>query len=304
MKLSHASLMLGLALLAGASTPASAGGDWPTGGMKDYGSAVPVPAPAPIPVDRGEWYFRADAGIGVGDDPDSSERGLVYGYDSEDGTFGMEPTWFNNDFETFVTLGVGVGYYWNDQFRTDFTAETRSQGKVKFDGTYQYDTVTNNANEFERVYGAVRDETTVQGGLFLFNGYYDFKRDPQQTLVPYLGAGLGFGWTELKRNHWTDQWRQNCDTTNGCDPDSEVQTDAVNVQDKTHSVTFAAAAMAGFSYQFSEAILLDMNYRFLYLGGTDAGFQVTGTTFGGATGVTIGDIYEHELRAGLRFNVN
>ncbi|MDX2290254.1 MAG: hypothetical protein NW217_15725 [Hyphomicrobiaceae bacterium] len=312
MKLSQACVLVGLGLLAGAPSSAMAGGDWPAGGStKDYGTAVPVPAPAPVPVYQADWYFRADGGIGFGDDPESSERGLVYGQEDiasgqfGDGPFGLQPAWFNNDFETFVTLGVGVGYYWNDRFRTDLTAETRSQGKVKFDGTYTYDTPTDpQSGEFQRVEGVVRDETTVHGGVFLFNAYYDFKRDAQQTFVPYVGGGVGFAWTELKRNHWTDQFRQDCDEVNGCDADSERQTDAVNVQDKTHSVTFAAAATAGFSYQFSEAILLDMNYRFLYLGGTDAGFQVTGTTFGGATGVTISDAYEHQLRAGLRFNVN
>ncbi|MDX2259434.1 MAG: hypothetical protein NW205_11020 [Hyphomicrobiaceae bacterium] len=288
-----------LALLSSASPVALAGGDWP-GSTKDY---VPVPAPAPIPVYEAKYYFRADAGIGLGDGPGANEHGLLYGQDSRSGPFGTSPAWLNSDFETFVTLGVGVGYYWTDRVRMDLTAETRSEGKVKINGSYTYRTEADGIGDYDQVRGTVRDETTLHGGLFLLNGYYDFKRDQMQAFVPYVGGGVGFVWNELKRNHSTNERSRTCTTSIQPQCAGAFSTDFTEIeQDKTNSITFAAAATAGFSYQWTDSILMDFNYRFLYLGGSDAGLQVA-NRFGGATRVDIEDQYEHQLRAGLRFEV-
>lgn len=298
MKLYQLSLSLGLAALALASMPASAA-DWNygAGGLRGYGSAaVPVPAPMPVPEYTARYYFRLDAGIGLGDAPTGSEQGYVYGEDSASGPFGVSSSWINNDFETFVTLGVGAGVYVGSGFRLDLTAETRSQGKVKIKGGYQYVNASN-----EQVRGRVDDETTLRGGIFMVNGYYDFDRGPSSRFTPYIGAGLGFAWNELKRNHSTVELSRNCG--GGC-TGSFSRRDFDSVQDKTHDIVFAASAMAGLTYRISDYALLDMNYRYLYAGSTDVGLGIQGGTFGGNSKVTIGETHEHQLRAGLRFDVN
>ena len=298
MKLYQLSLSLALTSFALAGAPASAA-DWNYGGggLKDFGAAaIPVPAPVPIPEYIARYYFRLDAGIGFGDSPTGSEQGYVYGEDSLGGPWPMQSGWFNNDFDSLVTLGVGAGVYIGSGFRLDLTAETRSQGKVKINGDYQYISVDD-----DQVRGRVRDETTLRGGIFLVNGYYDFDRGPSSRFTPYIGAGLGFAWNELKRNHSTVEISRDC--SGSCDG-SFSSRDFQSVQDKTHDIVFAASAMAGLSYRISDYALLDMNYRYLYAGSTDAGFGIQGRTFGGNSKVTIGESHEHQIRAGLRFDVN
>ncbi len=63
-------------------------------------------------------------------------------------------------------------------------------------------------------------------------------------------------------------------------------------------IQFAAAGMAGLTYEFSSLVALDVNYRFLYFGGTDASPTNANST------VSIGSINEHQIRAGLRFYIN
>ncbi len=300
MKLYQLSLSLGLAAFALASTPASAA-DWNygAGGLKDFGAAaVPVPAPVPIPEYAARYYFRIDAGIGFGDSPTGTEQGYFYGDDAVGGPWGMPSAWINNDFDSLVTFGAGAGVYVGSGFRLDLTAETRSQGKVKINGDYQYTTSGPNP---QQVRGSVRDDTTLRGGIFMVNGYYDFDRGPSSRFTPYIGAGLGFAWNELKRNHST------VEISRACSPSCSgafTRRDSESVQDKTHDIVFAASAMAGLSYRISDYALLDMNYRYLYAGSTDAGFGIQGRTFGGNSKVTIGEAHEHQIRAGLRFDVN
>ncbi len=62
---------------------------------------------------------------------------------------------------------------------------------------------------------------------------------------------------------------------------------------------FAAAAMAGVSYDFSTFFAIDVNYRFLHIGGSEVSLK---PDFNSAT--EIGDLNEHQIRAGFRFYVN
>ncbi len=305
MKLNALSLTMGIALAALGGLPAQAG-DWHhgAGGLKgSIPEAVPVPAPVPIPEYAARYYFRADAGFGFGDAPDAREQGMVYGYDSRDGRFPMDPAWLNADFETFVTLGLGVGMYVGNNWRLDMTAETRSQAKVKYKGDYHYYTEANNAGDYREVRGEVDDETTLRGGIFLFNGYYEFDRSPMAGFRPYIGAGIGFAWNELKRNHSTVDYVRDCDNANGCNG-AYTRRNGLAQQDKTHDMTFAAQATVGASYKMNDWTHLDLNYRFLYIDGASVGFGMYGNSIGGESGVTIDATHEHQVRAGLRFDVN
>ena len=133
------------------------------------------------------------------------------------------------------------------------------------------------------------------------NGYYDFDRGPQSRFTPYIGAGVGFAWNELKRNNLTVVDERDC--AGGCSGSFD-RVNSYSVQDKTHDVVFAASAMAGLSYRISDYALVDMNYRYLYAGSTDVELGIRGRGIGGTSKVSIGEVHEHQLRAGLRFDVN
>jgi len=299
-------LSLGLAVFAGTAAPSLAGDVIYVGGMKDtITEAVPVPAPVPVPQYHADYYFRGDAGLGFGDTPSTNERGLIFGSDAISGSFGTDALPYNNDFDDFVTIGVGVGAYFGSAWRGDVTAEYRSQAKVKINGDYSYATDTGGAATADSiVQGNVRDETTLRGGIFLFNGYYDLNRYSKHWFQPYVGGGIGFAWNELKRNHISTESIQNCDEATLANCGALVQRASAGESDKTHTISFAAQVTTGFVYRLNESSALDFNYRFLYLGGMDQGFRVSAATYGGNTDVSIDDTYEHQLRAGIRFDVN
>lgn len=296
MKRHALSLKIALALIAGTVCQAQAG-DWNygAGGLKGHsGQAIAVPAPAPVPEYAAEYYFRGDIGVGMGDRPSASETGMVYGRDSASGTFGFSQGALDSDFETFVTLGVGVGTYWSNTFRTDVTAETRTEGKVKYANTYTYGTTGGGL-----VNGTVNDETTLRGGVFLVNAYYDLTSLARYRMRPYVGVGVGFAWNEVKRNHGTTE--TSCTNAAAC---TLTQRDFVNIQDKTHSISLAAAATVGSTYKLTHNTSLDLNYRFLYIDGADVEIGVDGGQFGGTSKISIGESFEHQLRAGLRYDLN
>ena len=105
--------------------------------------------------------------------------------------------------------------------------------------------------------------------VLLANVYYDFR--DREHLSPYLGAGIGFTFN-----------------------DTDAETVAAAEEE---TVDLALAAMAGFSYRLDNDWLFDAGYRFLYLG--DAKTNATTTT----GGISIDDIYAHELRIGFRYEL-
>lgn len=320
----------------------SVGADGSVKDMSSPVPAVAVPAPVPVMEYKPQWYFRLDAGIGTVSEPDISERGYRYGgltgpgsggrtgdYTGDrtgrngyDGTFAdnadlqyLDPTWFTSDFSNLSTFGGGIGYYLGGGFRLDATVEKRSNDQAYIGGTETWnsnsyydappitgviDTYGTDANDNgivdRRTTIEVSDRTDVDGTVWMANMYYDFSQ--VRGFTPYVGAGIGFVWNQLERNHTTII--QSCDNeaNPGCsggdtDYSREASTEA-------NTISLAAAAMAGFSYQISDITSVDVGYRYLYLGGTDFAMSIDGVE----SRVEIGDQHVHQVRAGLRFDVN
>lgn len=292
--------VFGLLVAAGvcAAAPVVAQGVIYKGGSKDgIAHAVPVPAPVPIPDYGARWYLRADLAAGFMS-ADPSESGIEYGdfYDPQDLTSPFNSGAFarRSGSDTVFNFGGGVGYYWTSRFRTDLTIEGRTPSDLSVSRDYNY--TQNDGGLDDRVDGVTRDKTKLTSGLVLFNAYWDFL--PRERFTPYVGAGVGFAVNQLKRSFYNEEYT--CpDTGETCyDPSGDPSRDE-EASTTTNTVTFAAAAMAGFSYAISPATMFDMNYRYLYMGGSDASIWVNGTRSTFATG----DIHEHQLRAGLRFNI-
>jgi opacity protein-like surface antigen len=313
MKIRLSCLALGLALAAPAAAPAAAA-DWTrgAGGWKDHGRApVRVPAPVPVPDYPAKWYFRADIGLGLASDPGVSERGIVYGNSDPLFPVGTSRAWFDDDLGTLLTGGAGVGYYWTPQLRTDLTVDLRSDEEVKMRGTLHYDEYKLmpapggpiGSNVIGRtgntVVGPTEDDTTLRSGVVLFNGYFDLSRGDR--LTPYVGAGIGFVVNELERTHETTEYSCNPLVNPACTlrPGPLTPNAAYRADDTEHTVTLAAAAMAGVSYHLTSSTSLDVNYRYLFLGGTDATLSINGRS----SRVEIGDLHEHQLRIGLRWDI-
>ena len=274
MKRATSGISLALAISAGligvTMTPALADGDpYYSNGINPSGVRTPVPAPIPYPVEEADWYFRADFAAGFGSSPSVN----VLGTNLVESVFG--PVGQSGSFEPSFTGGVGVGYVWGPHFRTDLTVDVHSIMNTEQSASGIVDFVSTD------VFVAAADKTKFMSTILLANAYYDFRTGTPWT--PYLGAGVGFAVNQVTRNLTV--------TAN----DVAV----VSAGNRTTDVQFAAAAMAGVSYDFSSFFAIDVNYRFLHIGGSEVSLKPDV-----ASSVEIGDLNEHQIRAGLRFYVN
>lgn len=223
-----------------------------------------VPVPAPAPIPLYHPAWYFRFDAGIGLADDNDASIAGSPFIGNPGL----PAFLNDDFETFATFGAGVGYYWGPRLRSDLTVETRTNGSATIDAS-------------PPGLDSVHDRTTLHGGFTLFNLYYDFAKHGGFT--PYIGAGIGFSFSKLSRSNTTD-----------------FGVGSVTIREEGNDIALAAAFTAGFSYALSEMTVLDFNYRFLHLGSNDIDLT---TVDGQRSVVTIGETNEHQLRAGVRFNV-
>jgi opacity protein-like surface antigen len=218
-----------------------------------------------------------------------SENGLLYGVplDPSVPPFGMSSAWFNKDFDTFFTGGIGVGAYLTPRLRADLTVDARTANDIKVDQTSTYNTgggATIGIQTWE--------QTQVRNVVTLANLYVDLSQRGS-GLTPYLGAGVGFVVRSMDRRHITNE-----DT----DLDGNYDNGTFSGESKAHQVSFAAAAMAGVAWSISPNTVLDFNYRFMWLGPVDMSTTINGLA-GPNSRLSIGDSFDHQFRAGLRWNV-
>ncbi|MDX2155287.1 MAG: opacity family porin [Hyphomicrobiaceae bacterium] len=313
MRLKTMCLSLGLALVPAATGAEAADWNSGAGSIKD-GRAGGISVPAPIPVtETFKWYLRADVGGGYMKEPQVSERGMTYGYDrdpAEGPPFGMSPAWFNPDFDTFAVGGVGAGLYLTPRFRADVTVDVRTKSDVKAEGRYTYrgDPAiydAGNTGRQVRFDGRTVEQTDVRATVALANLYWDLT-ERGSRFVPYIGLGAGFAVRSLDRRHTTAEIG-----TDVTDPANQTTFTAATFsgQTKAHQLAPAASATAGVGYTLGPGMVLDLNYRYTYIGEVDFSTQVAygqivaGRQIGASSRMTIGDTHEHTIRAGVRWNV-
>jgi opacity protein-like surface antigen len=162
----------------------------------------------------------------------------------------------NNRIDDAFAVGLGIGYKWWSWFRIDLTAD------YAFAGDYKGDTLA-----------AAPDFTAkVRSTTLLANAYVDLGT--WSGFTPYLGAGVGGAYVETT------------DFGSASLPASTVSSSRWNV---------AWAAMAGFSYAFSQNLLVDIGYRYLNQGQVKTGITGPGDQ------LTFKDLTAHEIRAGFRW---
>jgi opacity protein-like surface antigen len=197
----------------------------------------------------------------------------------------MQSSWINDDFATFVNWSVGAGRYLSPRLRADVTVDTRGQSELTANGSFAYTTIPGGSV----VSGQVSDRTTHDATAAMFNLYYDLT--DRGRFTPYIGAGIGFVVNRLERV-------QTVTETIVAGPGAGTSVTYTG-KDGVHEVALAASATAGLAITLWPSTVLDLNYRFMYLGGSDASIPVNGYT----SKLTVGETYDHQLRAGLRWNI-
>ncbi|MBX3568446.1 MAG: porin family protein [Rhizobiaceae bacterium] len=220
-------------------------------------AAPPVEYVEPAP-SYGGWYIRGDLGYSWNDFRGADY--ILYGAPGQTGRFDK------GDLKGSFTLGGGVGYQVNDNFRVDLTGDYIF--KSKFRG--QTTGFCGNGLPCTSV-----DRSSYQAFLMLANAYVDLGT--YHGFTPYVGAGIGGAHVK-----WGDLINDDDDGT------------------FTHkgykSWRFAYAAMAGVSYCLTDTTKLDLGYRFAHVEG--------GKMFGYSTNAGPGydrGLNMHQVRGGLRY---
>ena len=321
-----ACLTLGIACLVGAGVPAMAGGfDDEAGGLKDsIYDGVPVPAPQPIPEYEADYYMRADLGYSVStaSGATSSGQGFVVEGDGLDGPY---------------AVSFGFGRYITSNVRGEIAFDIRNSYEVGAQDQGYLGVVTEDATSIlnggpggtnRHYYDADRtDEVRIGHYTGMVNLYYDFKNGSRFT--PYLGGGLGLVIHTMRRSH-QEGATCNHSTNDTTGPEVEYQVSLIdttpacttgailpggdsdtNASDTTNYASvsnevetaygLAANVMAGFSYDLGRGKMLDLNYRYFWMGG---GLDIVAPALNGTNRVTIEDSSEHQLRVGMRVNIN
>lgn len=268
-------LLLGAALLLGGAAGAEAA-DLNYGGMKG-GYAAPMVAPAP------RFYFRIDGGYAGHDDPDMVESGI---YDLTETS--IDDTW---------TLGGGIGWYFSRNVRADITVDHR----------FEADAQGNLADHLATLEGVRR--FGLSSTVALFNIYYDF--DTGSRFTPYVGAGLGFVYHSTKDGTVDNACLSTCTGIVEGDSNWHVA-GALMAGVSVNLLGHRAPAMPSIKdgpvapQPVGRELLLDVGYRFLYLGETATGpvrFDCGGCTPDVSDDPTVESIHAHEFRVGLRYNL-
>lgn len=269
----YLSVLVGAVAAVTVATAAQAA-DLNSGPAGAYGGSIKDSYAAPAP--SRSFYVRVDGGYAWHGTPEIFNASNTLLDDASIGGAGL--------------VGGGVGMYFGPRWRADLTYDHMFGAKVR--GTAGPNITGGGVPNIEAEGKLTRD-------LFLANMYYDF--DFGGRVTPYIGGGVGFA-----HHNFTD----------GILWDSAGTTGTVG----SHSSTvFAAALMAGASVAITgghsnccastkdvvvssnRGLMLDVGYRFVYEGEAKTGDTVWA---GQKLDPKIDDIISHELRVGLRYNIN
>ncbi len=243
-----------------------------------------IPAPPVESTPSSTWYLRMDGAYASYDDPIMVEDHI---YDLTN--TGIDGAW---------SLGGGIGRHIGQGFRFDVTYDYRFEADVS--GTLKNHAATLDGT---RDFG-------LKSHLLLANLYYDFNQGGRFS--PYLGVGLG--WVRHKTTEGTVV--DTCGCTGTITGDSTDSVAAAFMAGVTVNLTAGRNQPVSYGGSTKDApiivannrgLLLDVGYRFLYLGDASTG-PVVGNFGGGRYEVsedpTIENIHAHEIRFGLRYNLN
>ena len=233
------------------------------------------------------WYLRGDIGNVFGTRLDDVDYRI---FDSGSGSFD-EASFASGDLHSALSWGLGLGYGFNEWIRTDLTVDAF---RASFEGTMSSPLPCLPAYPGTSCRSA--DRSDMSAVSVMANAYVDFG-----TIVgitPYLGAGIGASFVSWDR---LDSRLRCVEGVNGCPDDSisGVRYDGRSGWRLTY------ALMAGLAYDLSDDFKLDVGYRYRHIeGGEMSGWDIVAAS-AGATGIrgSHGDIDQHEVRIGLRYQI-
>lgn len=191
----------------------------------------------------------------------------------------------HTDMKSAPFFGLGIGVDTGRWLRFDVTGEYR--GKWLFIGQDSYDNGLGCPGAAAPGVNCGTNEYTadIEGWVGLANAYVDLGT--WRGITPYVGAGIGFG-------HYSVEGLK----------DVNVPAGSVFFAEDNSETNFAWAIHAGFSYDVTDRVTLDLGYRYLNVGDISSGRV---TAFDGSSSYTeleIEDVESHDLMLGVRFSLD
>lgn len=257
-----------------------------------------VPIPAPVP-ETFAWYVRLDLGVGM-TGGDASQNGFDYGVGPAANYWADAPrrmSWFDSSSDAFFQGGIGFGRYLSPRFRMDATLDFKTADDYGRTGvlTYtEYDGAPPGGvatGDTIRVNGT--ESVEVSDGVALINGYLDLV--PRARFTPYIGLGAGFAARFIERSHVSTE------TIVSGGVDGAFRTWTGDGKDTQFAP--AVSATAGFTWAISQGTMLDVNYRYTYIGSVDTSMTIVSGGESQRSKITINESHQHAIRAGLRWNI-
>ncbi len=222
-----------------------------------------------LPVEIGSaWYLRGDIGYKAYADPGASFTRLR-SYPVIGGTV---EEYSQISLGDALIAGGGFGYKFNQWFRTDVTLDYSAP--ADFSGRLTCIGGTCGSNYLDA-------SAQISTWTFLANAYFDLGT--WSGFTPYVGGGIGTANVAL------DGYTHNNPPGNPRNHFSSASSQS--------QWNFAWAVTAGFAYDMTSNLLLDLNYRYVSLGDAHAIDQASRE-------VNIDSIDAHEFRVGFRYLID
>ena len=233
----------------------------------------PMYAPPP-PADFGGWYLRGDIGM--------TNQSIKSLNNPDPNAVLFAPVGMG--FDSAMLFDLGVGYQFNNWFRTDVTAQWR--GRANFHGSQFSDAFAGTA--LVDNYSGSKSEA-----VFMANGYVDLGT--WWYVTPFIGAGIGASYNRI--SGFRDDGFG--DSFGVASPSSFVYAADAG------KWNFAWALHAGLGYHVTPDVTLELGYSYMNLG--DATTGANSNFAGGPTPQfpwTMKSITSNDFTLGVRWNLD
>ncbi|ALK10804.1 outer membrane protein [Blastochloris viridis] len=251
----------------GSKTFALAAGVWALTTSCAIAADMPLLERVPVIEEFSGWYLRGDIGM--------TNQQLDRYHNILSDTAPQYEVLNKGSFDSGWLFGLGIGYQFNNWFRTDLTGEYRGTTSFRALDRY-YDT---SVNDFAAdTYNATKSEW-----LFLANAYLDLGT--WYNITPFVGVGLGVA-----------------EVTIGDYDDANVRTAGGGYAGSHSQWNFAWALHAGLAYHVTPAFTVELAYRYLSLGDgkTDDVINYDGTNVV-HNPTTFHDLTSHDVKFAMRW---
>ena len=253
-----------------------------TVGMTAAASAADILPPIVEQRAVGGWYLRGDIGYDI-------FKSATFSHASVSAASG---SFIDESIDRTGSIGVGVGYEFNDWFRADITGEIRGTENFGAVDSYLFNCTTAGITTGSCGGGGIITRNNMWSGsltshVLMLNAYANIGT--WYGVTPFIGGGIGLA---VHRVHGVQDFDPS-DLGGG-----GFATDAT-------STNFAWNAQIGVEFEVAENLMFSTSYRYIDLGSAESGTLCPlPAGCGGALGpLMLDDITAHELRLGLRWRL-